>query len=340
MPMKTRKRKRTEWSRAALVFGWSIFLILLVSLSWYGNTSSTRKDNAPEHANQTEPTSAASPSTPPAQLSQFKPHRSSSVEDPPAEELEPTASINFIPVFESVDLGADIATVNYQVEQPLGRVLIVRGIFTVFSLGMNDLGKRLQTAGYDVRVTTAIQSSAEVEKMSWMYGKQFDQVPLIIIGHSLGGDLAPRLASNFGKHNIPVDLLLMLDSTMPSAPPRNVRRCVNLFQSSNKTIFQGREIRSWSPQTELFNIDIRQLASPEHTADIHHFNIDTNPWVHDLIVDAVYQGTHFDTLNMPAENFDFQYSGQQVMPPAAPQTNGVRMTFGDAPSNLNHHQKR
>ena len=136
----------------------------------------------------------------------------------------------------------------------------------------------------------------------------------------------------------------MLDSTLPSSPPQNVRRCINLFQSSNISPFQGRQIVSKSPYTELYNIDIRQLASPEQSAGIHHFNIDANPWIHDLIVDAVHQGTHIQSVEELTANLNLhqylQSPEHQVMLPAAPQESGVRMTFGDAPSLHNFNQKR
>lgn len=336
MSERTEPKSAAIATRTVLVVGWSIFFVLLIVVV----SRSKRSANIVHKASQPKRIQNVDAPLPTALSSQRKAASSNQSLD---RELEQSASIDFIPVFESSELMADIATVSFQVEQPLARVLIVRGIFTVFSLGMNDLGKRLQRAGYDVRVTTAIQSSAEVEKMSWLYGNHSD-VPLVIIGHSLGGDLAPRLASNFAQHNVPVDLLIMLDSTLPSSPPPNVRRCINMFQSSNKSPFQGRQIATKFPNTELYNVDIRKLFSPEQTAGIHHFNIDTSPWVHDLIVDAVHQGTHIQSAEVLAANLNLQYTEQAMLPqtmyPAAPQASGVRMTFGDAPNHNTFHQKR
>jgi hypothetical protein len=191
----------------------------------------------------------------------------------------------------------DLATrhAGLSVDEPLGQVLIVRGVLTVFSLGMNDLGKKLQEHGYRVRVTAAIQGTMAAEQLRDATLLQQHRLPTIIIGHSLGGDLAPRLAAVFAEKNLPVDLLIMLDSTMPSSPPSNVKRCVNLYQSNSSPewapLFRGSRINPQTTASELFNVDIRKLGGREKTAGIHHFNIDTNEWIHELLVGVVRLGT-------------------------------------------------
>ena len=73
-----------------------------------------------------------------------------------------------------------------------GKVLIVRGILTVFSLGMDELAKKLRRKGYDVQVTTAAKSNQAAKRMRDDIRRRGNNHPLIIIGHSLGGDLAPK----------------------------------------------------------------------------------------------------------------------------------------------------
>ena len=101
----------------------------------------------------------------------------------------------------------------------------------------------------------------------------------------------PKLAETFGDKRVPVDLLVMLDSTMPTSPPSNVKRCVNMYQDNGTPdwarVFRGTSIDARSSKTEMINIDIRKLAGKDKTAGINHFNIDANPWVHDLIVQTL-----------------------------------------------------
>ena len=117
--------------------------------------------------------------------------------------------------------------------------------------------------------------------------------PVVIIGHSLGGDLAPKLAQLFAESNVPVDLLFMLDSTMPTSPPDNVGICVNMFQNNGTPdwarMFRGTNIDSHGSQTQLINVDIRELAGRDKTAKINHFNIDANPWIHEVVIKMVGQ---------------------------------------------------
>ncbi len=249
----------------------------------------------------------------------------------------PVAQANEIPV--DVSDQQKLQTTSFQVESPVGRVLVVRGIMTVFSLGMNELGRKLQASGYDVRVTPAIKASTEVESISRQILARRDNIPLVIIGHSLGGDIAPKLAANFARHKIPVDLLIMLDSTMPASPPSNVKHCINMYQSSNISPFQGRRLENRSRHTTLVNIDIRRLAAPEMTKSIHHFNIDTNPWVQDLLVESVHRGEQIRSANdllirqpVVTAPYPMQYPLNLAAPLefSAPLESAIQMTFGDS----------
>ncbi|MCH2182411.1 MAG: thioesterase domain-containing protein [Mariniblastus sp.] len=190
---------------------------------------------------------------------------------------------------EALPAGYLVAGKNRQA--PKGRILIVRGIFTVFSLGMDGLGKKLKKLGYQVKVTPSANSYHDADILCDQILQSKTKSPLIIIGHSLGGELAPKLARSFAARNVDVDMLIMLDSTMPSAPPQNVKRCVNLYQSNASPswarVFRGTDIQAKSTKTEMFNVDIGKLAGQDQTADINHFNIDANPWIHELIVEAV-----------------------------------------------------
>ena len=196
-------------------------------------------------------------------------------------------------------------TVTNRESRPIGRVLIVRGILTIFSLGMDDLAKKMRDAGYEVKVTTAAQSGYEARVLRDHVLATGSNKPIIIIGHSLGGDKAPGLATIFAEKNVPVDVLFMLDSTMPSSPPKNVKVCVNMYQDNGTPdwarIFRGTRIDSKHPQTRLINVDIRELADRDTTSRIHHFNIDANPWIHKVVIKMVGQllpSTHFEKTTL------------------------------------------
>ena len=175
----------------------------------------------------------------------------------------------------------------------LGRVLIVRGILTIFSLGMDDLAKKMREAGYEVKVTTAAQSGYEARLLREHIIRIGSKKPVIIVGHSLGGDKAPGLARIFQEKEVPVDVLLMLDSTMPTAPPDNVKVCVNMYQDNGTPdwarVFRGTPIESKNSHTRMINLDVKRIADNDTNARINHFNIDANPWIHKVVIEMVNQ---------------------------------------------------
>lgn len=195
-----------------------------------------------------------------------------------------------------------------------GRVLIVRGIFSVFSLGMDTLADKLRNEGYDVRVTTSAWSHQTAASLKSEILASRNAESLFIIGHSLGGDLAPGLAKSFGEDGLRVDMLIMLDSTMPSSPPANVRCCVNLYQSNYSPswcrVFRGTDIDAASSTTEMINVDVRKVAAQQQAAKINHFNIDSDPWIHDLVIRAVNIGDQKHRERFPLPRSEFRQSSR------------------------------
>jgi hypothetical protein len=167
-------------------------------------------------------------------------------------------------------------------------VLLVRGGFTVFSLGLNSLADELRNAGYRVDVASAslapMTASGIADELSREQG-----MPLVIVGHSLGADLTPHLASYFEGRGIPVKLAVLLDSPFPASMPVNVRRCVNIYNSRawSAPVLSGRATSGMSGRTEVFNVDLAQLAGRIPDGGINHFTIDASPWIHQVVIRAV-----------------------------------------------------
>ena len=172
-----------------------------------------------------------------------------------------------------------------------GKILLVRGMFTVFSLGLDDLATRLSAQGYNTEVVPACVSHPAVDDVCRKYATNELSGPLVLIGHSLGGDLLPGLADRVAAYRRVVDLLVMIDSTFPGDCPHNVRRCVNLYQSNFSPewfrIFRGAPIRAKNAATELVNVDIRRFPGQTEAASLDHFNIEASPWIHQMVINEV-----------------------------------------------------
>jgi hypothetical protein len=168
-----------------------------------------------------------------------------------------------------------------------GRVVVIRGAFTVFSLGMNELGEKLREYGFDVEVVADINAARAAERIIEDYRRDSDLGPIVFIGHSRGAELGPREARNLAKHRIPVKLIVMVDAVHPTSIPANVERCVNLYQVNGLGVLEGVPARAESKRTRIINADIDRLRSREQGGMINHFNIDSSPWIHQLVVNEV-----------------------------------------------------
>ena len=159
------------------------------------------------------------------------------------------------------------------------KILVLRGVFEVFSLGMNDLARKLACRGYDVTLTSWSLALHETVCA--------DQQSYVIIGHSLGGRMCgwvPRKLKKCGKR---VPLVIIVDANLMKPIPSNVDRCLNLYVTNPFGIFHGSPVRGESPCTEIINWDVSQGQPPCFQGGVDHFDIDATPWVHQIIIDEL-----------------------------------------------------
>lgn len=168
-----------------------------------------------------------------------------------------------------------------------GKVLLVRGAFNVFSLGLDELAQKLLSRGLDVEVTSASQSSSAASRIRDAYRANSSNGPIVIIGHSLGAKLAPRLAGEMKRYGVPVKLVVILDAPEKTLVPANVERCVNIYQSIPIGIVRGYPARAEGRSTEIINVDIARLQGRNPSLVVNHFNIEATDWIHDALIDEV-----------------------------------------------------
>jgi fermentation-respiration switch protein FrsA (DUF1100 family) len=117
--------------------------------------------------------------------------------------------------------------------EPRGRAYLFRGIAgLIYSRGMDKLAERIQRTGIPASVDTYLMWRPVVDQAIRDYRR--DPQPIILIGHSMGGDSALAFAETLNAANIPVNLLVTYDpSRIAEDVPPNVERYINIFQSSN-----------------------------------------------------------------------------------------------------------
>jgi hypothetical protein len=116
---------------------------------------------------------------------------------------------------------------------PHGRAYLFRGIAgLIYSRGMDKLAERIQHAGIPSSVDTYLVWRPIADQAIRDYRR--DPQPIILIGHSMGGDACLAFAELLNSAGIPVNLLVTYDpSRLAEDVPPNVERYINIFQSSN-----------------------------------------------------------------------------------------------------------
>ena len=97
----------------------------------------------------------------------------------------------------------------------LPEIYLLRGLFNVFSLGMDDLAAKLQQQGFSAVVDNHNSWSAPAERI--IAARQAgSKRQIVLIGHSLGGDDVIKVAERLNQAEIAVDLLL--NGLLPRSP--------------------------------------------------------------------------------------------------------------------------
>ena len=173
-----------------------------------------------------------------------------------------------------------------------GQVYMLRGLFNIFSLGMDTMGQDLRDRGVFVEVHSGPSWRRMAKKITADREQGVKTGPLVISGHSWGADDAVRLARRLGKNGVPVDGLVLVDPTTPPKIPPNVQLCVNFYRSRPSTDWmpwlRGVAVEAESPSTEIVNVDLRTSeAHSDIGGKVNHFTIEANPEVQELVVSAV-----------------------------------------------------
>jgi pimeloyl-ACP methyl ester carboxylesterase len=110
-----------------------------------------------------------------------------------------------------------------------------------------------------------------------------DPEPVILIGHSMGGDSALAFAEMLNAENIPVSLLVTYDpSRIADDVPPNVERYINVYQSSN--FMGGGNV----VQGSRFHGHYASYNLKDHS-EIIHINIEKTDRIQEQLVSKVVQ---------------------------------------------------
>jgi pimeloyl-ACP methyl ester carboxylesterase len=165
-----------------------------------------------------------------------------------------------------------------------GQVYLMRGLFNVFSLGMDELAAKLARVGVKAEVVSYTSWSSLADSITARY-RAGNREPIILMGHSFGADTTISLARKLNENRIPVALIVNFDPTAPDRVPRNVRRIINFYVPTawGRPVEGGKRFRG-------------RLSNLNESGKYSHFGIDKAEDLHRKAIAAVLQavgrGTH------------------------------------------------
>lgn len=183
----------------------------------------------------------------------------------------------------------ELAAIQPQSESPrAGNAYLIRGLIGLFSAGIDGLTVKINDDGIHAEVYQEIQDSEIAKTIIDRYRSSPQREPLCLIGHSVGAEDVITIARKLDAEGIDVDLMITLDATNPSTVPKNVKRCVNYYQSSildHVPVLRGVALKADTDfGGELLNLNVRGEHKDLLEWDTNHVNIDKNSKIHDDII--------------------------------------------------------
>lgn len=163
-----------------------------------------------------------------------------------------------------------------------GHVYLMWGLAgEIFSRGLDGLAAKIEKAGVAASVHSMVEIGSITDTIIRNYKRDPSSAPVMLLGHSSGGDVVIAIAERLKAVNIPVALILGFDPTpIAGRIPSNVEMFINLYQATN--LIGG---ASATPAADfrgrLINVDLR-----EHR-EIVHITLDKSDVIHALVIDKV-----------------------------------------------------
>ncbi len=163
---------------------------------------------------------------------------------------------------------ADVVNRSKEKVTRTGEIYLMRGLANVFSRGIDQMAKQLRNRGYDAAnfsytewrgVAADIVTRANAKEVSY---------PIVIIGHSLGGNESSKFANFLAERDVPVSLVVTFDPVETGFVGPKIGDVINYYlpKSANNKILPKDGFSG-----EITNVDVTVIPSMTHT------NVDKYP---------------------------------------------------------------
>lgn len=157
------------------------------------------------------------------------------------------------------------------------RVYLFLGLGNLFSTGIDVLAEKLARRNIWARAANHVSADSFADDAIQAYRAK--PGPIVLIGHSLGGDATVEVAAKLKAAGVPVALLISYGPANSQSVPSNVARAINYYQSNsvwNATFRPGPGFKG-----SLRNVDLAK------DPDIDHLTIEKNDKLHAAAIAAI-----------------------------------------------------
>lgn len=142
-----------------------------------------------------------------------------------------------------------------------GEVYLMRGLLNVFSRGMDVLADRMKAKGFDAISYNHADWMPYARDIVERSKKKQVSYPIIIMGHSLGGNEAPKMANFLAANGVKTELIVTFDPTEPQVVGKNVGTVINYYLPNGRNTIQ----KASGFTGDLSNVDVSGIPDIEHT---------------------------------------------------------------------------
>jgi predicted alpha/beta hydrolase family esterase len=163
-----------------------------------------------------------------------------------------------------------------------GHVYLFRGMGgRLASLDLDHMAHKLNKAGVKAEAYNFINWVGPANEAIARYKREAQKSPIIVVGHSAGGDAALSFAERLKEAHVPVSLIIAFDPTRRAGRvPANVDRFVNIYQSLN--FFGGGDVVPASDFHGHFaSIDLKRYW------EVLHVNLVKLGGLQDKVIDKI-----------------------------------------------------
>lgn len=174
-------------------------------------------------------------------------------------------------------LGPFTASFAHAAPAVRAHVFFVRGFLNVFSLGLDEMASKLQRQGIYATVSNHLLWASIADEAATEY-KSGRINTIILVGHSSGATVLPKMIARLSGEGVPVKLAIGLDSIFHTSLSGRVGKYINFYVADGAGTLV-RKTGNFHGILENINVDM--------VPGVGHLTIDKDPVMQQRVIAAI-----------------------------------------------------